>query len=378
MPRSALAVLALALLQVSGGACFHCSATTARLRPRTLASAVLFRHASAPACARPMPSPRCRQPSMSAAVVPLPAAPKTTKFSRAMMFIRFAIVCFVTASSCFIPLVPAAAYGSLFDRTRRSRQAAERPLPGSLPGCGGTCARSLIYACGGVAGVGATGSFSGGHVSRSSSAARRRTSDPPPPPSLPPPSLAQPPQRRGLAARALHAATSGPPPLRSPWSARRTSRPRPRPFSTCQTTRRSSTSSRSPDISRADSSEMPRVHGRIARTHVHAVHLTTRLISASRYISKAEILNIPVIGWAMRFAKHIAIRRTDRASQLATFKARPRLISACISACVWAQSERVFRNRGWHLGPTSRLTSRRDLAGSCGVSRGRLGVGHFP
>lgn len=54
----------------------------------------------------------------------------------------------------------------------------------------------------------------------------------------------------------------------------------------------------------------------------------TRRLPASRYISKAEILNIPVIGWAMRFAKHIAIRRTDRASQLATFKARPRLISA--------------------------------------------------
>ena len=39
-----------------------------------------------------------------------------------------------------------------------------------------------------------------------------------------------------------------------------------------------------------------------------------------KYISKIEILRIPLIGWAMRFARHIAIRRTDRASQLATFK----------------------------------------------------------
>jgi len=39
-----------------------------------------------------------------------------------------------------------------------------------------------------------------------------------------------------------------------------------------------------------------------------------------KYISKIEILRIPLIGWAMQFAKHIAIRRTDRASQLATFK----------------------------------------------------------
>ena len=39
-----------------------------------------------------------------------------------------------------------------------------------------------------------------------------------------------------------------------------------------------------------------------------------------KYISKIEILRIPLIGWAMRFAKHIAIRRTDRASQLKTLK----------------------------------------------------------
>jgi len=39
-----------------------------------------------------------------------------------------------------------------------------------------------------------------------------------------------------------------------------------------------------------------------------------------KYISKIEILRIPLIGWAMQFAKHIAIRRSDRRSQLATFK----------------------------------------------------------
>lgn len=39
-----------------------------------------------------------------------------------------------------------------------------------------------------------------------------------------------------------------------------------------------------------------------------------------KYISKIEILNIPLIGWAMQFARHIAIRRGDRRSQLATFK----------------------------------------------------------
>lgn len=39
-----------------------------------------------------------------------------------------------------------------------------------------------------------------------------------------------------------------------------------------------------------------------------------------KYISKIEILRIPMIGWAMGFAKHIAISRMDRASQLKTLK----------------------------------------------------------
>lgn len=39
-----------------------------------------------------------------------------------------------------------------------------------------------------------------------------------------------------------------------------------------------------------------------------------------KYVSKIEILRIPFIGWAMKFAKHIAIRRENRASQLQTFK----------------------------------------------------------
>ncbi|CAM9436609.1 unnamed protein product [Discosporangium mesarthrocarpum] len=39
-----------------------------------------------------------------------------------------------------------------------------------------------------------------------------------------------------------------------------------------------------------------------------------------KYISKVEILRIPLIGWAMRMAGHIAIRRRSRRSQLQTFK----------------------------------------------------------
>merc|ERR1719265_2984348 len=39
-----------------------------------------------------------------------------------------------------------------------------------------------------------------------------------------------------------------------------------------------------------------------------------------KYISKIEILRIPLIGWAMQMAKHIAIRRMDRKSQMQTLK----------------------------------------------------------
>lgn len=39
-----------------------------------------------------------------------------------------------------------------------------------------------------------------------------------------------------------------------------------------------------------------------------------------KYVSKIEILKIPIIGWAMQLAGHIAIARNDKRSQLQTFK----------------------------------------------------------
>lgn len=39
-----------------------------------------------------------------------------------------------------------------------------------------------------------------------------------------------------------------------------------------------------------------------------------------KYISKIEILRIPLIGWAMSFAGHVALRRSDRRSQLESYK----------------------------------------------------------
>uniref|UniRef100_A0A7S3ETA0 Phospholipid/glycerol acyltransferase domain-containing protein n=1 Tax=Haptolina ericina TaxID=156174 RepID=A0A7S3ETA0_9EUKA len=59
-----------------------------------------------------------------------------------------------------------------------------------------------------------------------------------------------------------------------------------------------------------------------------------------KYISKIEILRIPLIGWAMKFAKHIAIRRTDRASQLATFKEAVECLQAGSSLVTFAEGTR--------------------------------------
>ena len=39
-----------------------------------------------------------------------------------------------------------------------------------------------------------------------------------------------------------------------------------------------------------------------------------------KYISKVEILRLPFVGWAMRLANHIAIRRDSRTSQIRTLK----------------------------------------------------------
>mmetsp|Transcript_46182 Transcript_46182/g.72264 ORF Transcript_46182/g.72264 Transcript_46182/m.72264 type:complete len:250 (+) Transcript_46182:102-851(+) len=39
-----------------------------------------------------------------------------------------------------------------------------------------------------------------------------------------------------------------------------------------------------------------------------------------KYVSKQEVLDVPIIGWAMKMAGHIGIKRMDKRSQLQTFK----------------------------------------------------------
>jgi len=64
-----------------------------------------------------------------------------------------------------------------------------------------------------------------------------------------------------------------------------------------------------------------------------------------KYISKIEILRIPFIGWAMRFAGHVALRRSDRRSQLETFKAAVASLEAGNSVVAFAEGTRSLDGR---------------------------------
>ena len=47
-----------------------------------------------------------------------------------------------------------------------------------------------------------------------------------------------------------------------------------------------------------------------------------------KYVSKKEILQIPIIGWSMRLARHIPLQTESRRSQLKTFKETVRALEA--------------------------------------------------
>merc|ERR1719399_1645091 len=75
-----------------------------------------------------------------------------------------------------------------------------------------------------------------------------------------------------------------------------------------------------------------------------------------KYVSKIEILRIPLVGWAMQFAKHIAIRRTDRASQLATFKEAVACLQSGSSLVTFPEGEGGAHLDHWHPSfPAARL-----------------------
>uniref|UniRef100_A0A0G4G8W7 Phospholipid/glycerol acyltransferase domain-containing protein n=1 Tax=Chromera velia CCMP2878 TaxID=1169474 RepID=A0A0G4G8W7_9ALVE len=59
-----------------------------------------------------------------------------------------------------------------------------------------------------------------------------------------------------------------------------------------------------------------------------------------KYISKVEVLSIPLLGWAMQMARHVAIHRGDRRSSLKTFRETVNLLKEGASVCAFAEETR--------------------------------------
>ena len=59
-----------------------------------------------------------------------------------------------------------------------------------------------------------------------------------------------------------------------------------------------------------------------------------------KYVSKKEILQIPIIGWSMRLAQHIPLQTESRRSQLETFKESVKALDAGISFITFPEGGR--------------------------------------
>uniref|UniRef100_A0A7S2UXA9 1-acyl-sn-glycerol-3-phosphate acyltransferase n=1 Tax=Fibrocapsa japonica TaxID=94617 RepID=A0A7S2UXA9_9STRA len=64
-----------------------------------------------------------------------------------------------------------------------------------------------------------------------------------------------------------------------------------------------------------------------------------------KYISKVEILRIPLIGWAMNFAGHIAIQRASVASQIQVFRDAIKSLKDGNSVCIFPEGSRTRDGR---------------------------------
>mmetsp|Transcript_10590 Transcript_10590/g.13746 ORF Transcript_10590/g.13746 Transcript_10590/m.13746 type:complete len:378 (+) Transcript_10590:97-1230(+) len=64
-----------------------------------------------------------------------------------------------------------------------------------------------------------------------------------------------------------------------------------------------------------------------------------------KYVSKAEVLRIPMIGWSMQMAGHIAIRRASRKSQLVTVKNTITALQNGNSVCMFPEGTRTKTGR---------------------------------
>ncbi|GAB0495528.1 hypothetical protein MMPV_006830 [Pyropia vietnamensis] len=81
----------------------------------------------------------------------------------------------------------------------------------------------------------------------------------------------------------------------------------------------------------------------------HASNLDVYAIAFLRrrfkYVSKAEIFRVPIIGWAMALTGNLSLKRTDRKSAMATFRGMVRLMNAGTSMVVFPEGTRSTTGR---------------------------------
>lgn len=81
----------------------------------------------------------------------------------------------------------------------------------------------------------------------------------------------------------------------------------------------------------------------------HASNLDVYAIAFLRrrfkYVSKAEIFRVPIIGWAMALTGNLSLKRSDRKSAMATFRGMVRLMKAGTSMVVFPEGTRSTSGR---------------------------------
>lgn len=81
----------------------------------------------------------------------------------------------------------------------------------------------------------------------------------------------------------------------------------------------------------------------------HASNLDVYAIAFLRrrfkYVSKAEIFRVPIIGWAMALTGNLSLKRSDRKSAMATFRGMVRLMNAGTSMVVFPEGTRSTTGR---------------------------------
>jgi len=80
-------------------------------------------------------------------------------------------------------------------------------------------------------------------------------------------------------------------------------------------------------------------------SYLDILTLSAFLNRGFKYVSKIEVLDIPIIGWAMQMAGHIAVRRNNRDSQVKTVTDTIHALKNGNSVCMFPEGTRTKTGR---------------------------------